>query len=43
MLEQEENPLVPAQKNGTRNQDLTADLTAVSAYNSEQSLTSVDK
>lgn len=33
MLEQEESSLVPAPKNGTQKQDLTATLTATSTYN----------
>jgi len=33
MLEQEESALVPAPKNGTQKQDLTATLTATSTYN----------
>lgn len=42
-LEQEESSLVPASKNGTPKQDLTAKLTAMTAYNPEQSVTLVDK
>jgi hypothetical protein len=42
-LEQEESSLVPAPKNGTHKPNLTADLTAISAYNPEQSVTPANK